>query len=84
MEGYDKIFYKMLLIGTPVLLGIIGYVCNLGVKALFRMGEDITDSKSTLKEAVVKHDNLEDRVTRVETRIDRVEIRTDRVEDKKK
>lgn len=50
----------------PSLLGAIGFVCSIAVRALIKMGKDINEIKHMVRETSLKHDYLEKRVEKLE------------------
>lgn len=65
----DATIYKLLLWVLPVLLGLLSFIGALAVKSLMKMSEDINDIKVSLKEVSTKHENLEERIERIEDKI---------------
>lgn len=51
------------------MLGVLGFIGALGVKALMNMGKDLNEIKVTVKEVATKHEETEKRVTRLENHI---------------
>lgn len=51
------------------MLGILGFIGALGVKALMNMGKDLNEIKVAVKEVATKHDETEKRVTRLENHV---------------
>lgn len=51
------------------MMGILGFIGALGVKALMNMGKDLNEIKVAVKEVATKHDETEKRVTRLENHV---------------
>ena len=69
MSQTDTIIYKLLIVGTPILLSILSFIGILAVKALIQMSNDLGSIKVTIGEIAAKHDNLEKRVDKVEKKL---------------
>lgn len=65
----DATIYKLLLWVLPILLAILGFIGALAVNSLMKMASDINDIKVSLKEVSTKHENLEERIERIEDKI---------------
>lgn len=52
-----------------LLLGILAFIGSLAVNALIKMGKDINEIKVTVKEVMVKHDDLKERVEKLEDKM---------------
>lgn len=52
-----------------LLLGVLAFIGSLAVNALIKMGKDINEIKVTVKEVMVKHDDLKERVEKIEERV---------------
>lgn len=65
----DMTIYKILLWALPTLLGILGFIGALAVKALLQMAADLNDIKISLKELQTNHDNISERVRHLEDKI---------------
>ena len=63
---YDPTIYRLLLWVLPFLLGILGFVGMLAVKALTKMANDVGEIKLSIREVAVKHEELDRRVERIE------------------
>ena len=51
------------------MMGILGFIGALGVKALMNMGKDLNEIKVAVKEVATKHDETEKRVTLLEKHV---------------
>lgn len=69
MSTQQEQFYNLMIVGIPILLSILAFIGALAVNALIKMGKDINEIKVTVKEVMVKHDDLKDRVSRLEEKI---------------
>lgn len=65
----DETIYKLLLWALPILLAVLGFIGALAVNALMNMSKDINEIKISLKEVSTKHENLEERIERLEDKI---------------
>ncbi len=65
----DQTIYKLLLWAIPILLGILGFIGSLAVKALMKLSEDVNEIKLDIREVAVKHEDLEDRIVRIENKV---------------
>jgi hypothetical protein len=65
----DQTIYQMLLWAIPVLLTILGFIGSLAVKALMRLSNDVNEIKIDIREVAVKHEDLEDRIVRIENKV---------------
>jgi len=65
----DETIYKLLLWALPILLAVLGFIGALAVNSLMKMATDINDIKVSLKEVSTKHENLEERIERLEDKI---------------
>lgn len=54
----------------PILIGVLGFIGALGVKALIKMSNDLNDIKSEVKVLVTKHDEHDRRITRLEEHVE--------------
>ena len=60
---------NFLLWAIGILLGILAFVGVIAVNTLIKMGKDINEIKIKLIEVVTKHDDLKDRVDRIEEKV---------------
>ena len=58
--------YKILAGALMVLISIVGFFCALGIKYLVRMANDMTLIKIDLGKQLVKNEELERRLERLE------------------
>lgn len=65
----DQTIYRLLLWAIPILLGILGFIGSLAVKALMKLSEDVNEIKLDIREVAVKHEDLEDRIVRIENKV---------------
>lgn len=65
----DQTIYKLLLWAIPILLGILGFIGSLAVKALMKLSDDVNEIKLDIREVAVKHEDLEDRIVRIENKV---------------
>jgi predicted nuclease with TOPRIM domain len=65
----DETIYKLLLWALPILLAVLGFIGALAVNSLMNMSKDINEIKISLKEVSTKHENLEERIERLEDKI---------------
>jgi len=57
---------RFLIWACLTMFGGFCFIGALGVKALIKMGKDLTEIKISVKEVATKHDATESRVTRLE------------------
>ena len=60
---------NFLLWAIGILLSILAFVGIIAVNTLIKMGTDINEIKNKLIEVVTKHDDLKERVDRIEEKI---------------
>lgn len=65
----DQTIYRLLLWAVPIMLGILGFIGALAVKALMKLSNDVGEIKVDIREIAVKHEDLEDRIVRIEDKI---------------
>ena len=65
----DYTIYKLLLWAVPVMLGILGFIGALAVKSLMKLSNDVGEIKVDIREIAVKHEDLEDRIVRIENKV---------------
>lgn len=65
----DHTIYKLLLWAIPILLGVLGFIGSLAVKALMKLSEDVNEIKIDIREVATKHEDLENRMARIEDKI---------------
>lgn len=68
----------------PVLIGVIGFIGALGVKALIDMRKTLNEINVHISVATAKHDSLQENHESLEARHDRLEGRVLQLETKKK
>jgi len=51
------------------ILGILGFIGALAVKALMSLANDVSEIKISIREVATKHEDLEERVTRIENKV---------------
>jgi F0F1-type ATP synthase membrane subunit b/b' len=51
------------------LLGILGFIGALAVKALMSLAKDVNEIKVSIREVATKHEDLEQRVERIENKL---------------
>lgn len=69
MNQTEQTFYRLMMVGIPILLTILGFIGALAVNALIKMGKDLNDIKVTIEKISTKHDGLEKRVEHLEDKI---------------
>lgn len=69
MSVHEQIFYKLLIVGVPILLTILAFIGGLAVNALMKMGKDLNRIKVTIEGMSKQHDGLEKRVSNLEHKI---------------
>lgn len=52
-----------------ILLSVLAFIGALGVKALIGMAKDLNEIKTAVKAQSIKHEDLENRVGRIEDKI---------------
>ena len=60
---------KFLLWAIGILMAVLSFVGMLAVNALIKMGKDISEIKLNLIQLITKHDDLKERVDRIEEKI---------------
>jgi hypothetical protein len=65
----DYTIYRLLLWAVPIMLGILGFIGALAVKALMKLSNDVGEIKVDIREIAVKHEDLEDRIVRIENKV---------------
>ena len=60
---------QFLIWAVITLLGILGFIGALAVKALMSLAKDVNEIKVSIKEIATKHEDLEARVERIETKL---------------
>ena len=66
MTQEQQTMYVILAWVFPILMGVLAFVGALGVKALIRMANDLSDIKGDVKVVMAKHDEHERRIAKLE------------------
>jgi hypothetical protein len=66
MTAEQQTMYTILMWAMPIMMGIIAFVGALGVKALMKMANDLSEIKSEVKVLVTKHDEHDRRIDKLE------------------
>lgn len=66
MTPSDQTIYTILLWAMPVLLAILGFVGALAVGQLMKLAKSMNELNLKVERLIVKHDNLEKRVEKLE------------------
>jgi hypothetical protein len=61
--------FQLLLIATPILLGILSFVGGLAVRQLMKMSSDLNDIKVICQKLSSEHESLEIRVEHLERKV---------------
>jgi len=65
----DSTIYNLLLWALPILLAILGFIGALAVNALMKLAHDVGEIKTAIGVVSNKHENLEQRLERIEDKI---------------
>lgn len=65
----NETIYTLLLWALPILLTLLAFIGGLAVNALMKMSNDINEIKVSLKGYEVKHDDLKERVEKIEEKL---------------
>lgn len=68
MNEADETIYTILLWSMPVLLAILGFVGALAVNQLMKLSDSVNQIQITIGRIAADHDNLKDRVNKLEQR----------------
>lgn len=60
---------QFLIWAVLALLGVLGFIGALAVKSLMSLATDVNEIKVSIREVATKHEDLEDRVTKLENKI---------------
>jgi len=60
---------QFLIWAVLALLGILGFIGGLAVKALMSLASDVNEIKISIREVATKHEDLEDRVSKIENKL---------------
>lgn len=60
---------QFLIWAVLALLGILGFIGALAVKALMSLAKDVNEIKVSIREVATKHEDLEQRVERIENKL---------------
>lgn len=70
MTPEQQTMYTVFIWVMPILLGVLAFVGALGVKALIKMANDLSEIKTEVKVLVTKHDEHERRIDHLEKYIE--------------
>lgn len=65
----QQTIYQILLLATPVLLAILGFIGALAVRELIKLSDSVNEIRITLGKFEEKHDNHTDRITKLEEKV---------------
>ena len=60
---------QFLIWAVLALLGILGFIGALAVKSLMSLATDVNEIKVSIREVATKHEDLEQRVERIENKL---------------
>jgi hypothetical protein len=66
MTNEQQTMYTVFIWVMPILLGVLAFVGALGVKALIKMANDLSEIKTEVKVLVTKHDEHDRRIEHLE------------------
>jgi hypothetical protein len=66
MTPEQTTMYTVFIWVMPILLGVLAFVGALGVKALIKMANDLSEIKTEVKVLVTKHDEHDRRIEHLE------------------
>jgi hypothetical protein len=66
MTTEQNTMYTFFIWVMPILLGVLAFVGALGVKALIKMANDLSEIKTEVKVLVTKHDEHDRRIEHLE------------------
>ncbi len=66
MTTEQETIYYILMWAMPIMLGVLAFVGALGVKALIKMANDLSEIKGEVKVLVTKHDEHDRRIEKLE------------------
>jgi hypothetical protein len=70
MTAEQTTMYTVFIWVMPILLGVLAFVGALGVKALIKMANDLSEIKTEVKVLVTKHDEHDRRIEHLEKHIE--------------
>jgi hypothetical protein len=65
----DSTIYTLMVWTIPVLLSVLAFIGALAVNALMKLANDVNEIKINLGKVSAKHEDLEDRIVRIENKI---------------
>lgn len=70
MTPEQNTMYTLFVWIVPLILGVLAFVGALGVKALIKMANDLSEIKGEVKVLVTKHDEHDRRITKLEEHVE--------------